>query len=204
MGYMTQEIPTYPDDYFMKGNRGKLQHPKLQTGSPRGTFSRSDIHPIYGERLVFFYYKPNGDEYWAKAEVKKAHDKRIREQYQRHAGYYKFMKTEWGKANPEKVAALSARRSRKLKNNIKLHKDAQDALHAIYALRATLTLSARSVGSSEAFHVDHIYPLKPKKVLFREQRIRPYTGLHAPWNVQILEASENSFKSNKTPTLCHY
>ncbi len=44
-----------------------------------------------------------------------------------------------------------------------------------------------SKSSGEDWHVDHIIPLQHEKVC----------GLHVPWNLQIITASENYAKNNK-------
>ena len=99
--------------------------------------------------------------------------------------------------NPNIWKVHAAKRRKDLNNNISLPKNAMDDLRDVYHTRDALTLAARSAGSSECFHVDHVMPLKPNLINFNGPKQRPFTGLHAPWNLQILEASENLSKSNK-------
>lgn len=90
----------------------------------------------------------------------------------------------WRQSNKWAVCALTMRR-----NAQKLHatpswltKENLDSIKLIYKDAAE-----RAQRDGISYHVDHIVPLQGETV----------SGLHVPWNLQILEASENISKSNR-------
>ena len=90
----------------------------------------------------------------------------------------------WQKENPEKVNAYAMqRRTAKLQRMPPWLTDAQkqeieDFYFAAKELEKIFPWKQ---------HVDHIVPLRGKTVL----------GLHVPWNLQILPATENIIKNNR-------
>jgi 5-methylcytosine-specific restriction endonuclease McrA len=90
----------------------------------------------------------------------------------------------WAKDNPEKRAANAAkRRAAKLQRTPPwLTQQHHDQIASMYAERTRLNYE-----TGIDHHVDHIVPLQGKNVC----------GLHVPWNLQVLTATENIRKSNK-------
>ena len=84
----------------------------------------------------------------------------------------------WNKANPDKKNAFAAkRRAAKLQRTPKwLTREDYKEIQRFYA-----------EAYKQGLTVDHIIPLQGKNV----------SGLHVPWNLQILTKSENSKKGNK-------
>lgn len=85
---------------------------------------------------------------------------------------------------PKYFANAAARRSEYKKDMELLTQEEKNKVYEIYELSQELSLAAKSSGSNEIFHVDHIKPLSKG-------------GKHHPDNLQILLASENRSKSDK-------
>lgn len=110
---------------------------------------------------------------------------------------YTASSVAWGRANPAKLAEYQRRKTAKRPAQRNLwtanYRSAKDArqprwlslvhlleMESIYAYCSAL----RSVGLD--YHVDHIVPLRGKTV----------SGLHVPWNLQLLPGRENMSKGN--------
>ena len=104
--------------------------------------------------------------------------------YKNNVEKHKARAAKWQKNNPDKVNAITAkRRSAKLKRTPPwLNDNHLLQIQAFYSEAKQL-----SDQTGVLHHVDHIVPLQGKTV----------SGLHVPWNLQILTASENSSKHNR-------
>lgn len=90
----------------------------------------------------------------------------------------------WRSKNPGKVNAARARYAAAcLKRTPSwLSKDQLDHIQMFYEAAVSLT---KELGIK--FHVDHIMPLRGKNS----------SGLHVPWNLQVITAEENQRKGNR-------
>lgn len=92
----------------------------------------------------------------------------------------------WYRANPGKANAKRRRyeASKLQRTPAWLTKEQLIEIEDFYILAQELAWLNQD---GKAFHVDHIIPLQGEQV----------SGLHVPWNLQLLSAEENSSKGNK-------
>lgn len=135
------------------------------------------------------YYKNNKEnviniskEYYNKNKIIISYKNTIK--YQNNKEQIKFKNYKWRTLNPAKMAAYTAKyNATKLQATPKwLTEFHIKQIECIYQLKYTLQKLTNT-----RYHVDHIIPLQGKTV----------SGLHVPWNLQILTAKDNIIKSNK-------
>ncbi len=93
----------------------------------------------------------------------------------------------WAKVNRPKTAAAWARyaAAKVLRTPPWLSKEQLTAMRSFYD-----EAHRRTTETGKPWHVDHIVPLRGRDV----------SGLHVPWNLQVIPGEENERKNNKWPT----
>jgi formate-dependent nitrite reductase cytochrome c552 subunit len=109
---------------------------------------------------------------------------RKHEYYLANAETIKQRVREWEKSHPDVIARRGARTraARLARRPHWLSREHEQQIQALYA-------EAQRLGeiAGEPYHVDHIVPLQGKTV----------SGLHVPWNLQVIPGRENWAKSNR-------
>jgi len=120
------------------------------------------------------YYQENKEVVLERARKWQAENKEAVKEYQR----------KWQKTNPDKMNAIAAkRRASKLQRTPHwLTEDEHWLIKEAYALA-----KLREKATGIKWHVDHVVPLQGDVV----------SGLHVPWNLQVIPGSENCGKHNK-------
>jgi len=104
--------------------------------------------------------------------------------YEKFRDNRRIRAVRWRTKNPHKVTAHAAKRRsvKKQRTPPWMTEDHFNQIDMIYAMSDVMT---KSTGVQH--HVDHIVPLQGKTV----------SGLHAPWNMQVIPATDNLRKNNK-------
>ena len=120
---------------------------------------------------------------WRDANKEKFQES-IEEWRKANPGRMQFLYKDWAQRNKDKVNAKWMKRDAAKKNRTPswLTDDDLWMIEQVYDIAA---LRTKMLGID--FHVDHIVPLQGKTV----------SGLHVPWNLQVITAKENQMKSNQ-------
>lgn len=115
---------------------------------------------------------------------KEKHSKKMAENYKKNSDKYKEKSKKWKETNRSRHNAnCMLRHVMKMKAKPVWLSD--DDLWMIEEAYSLAKLREQMTGIK--WHVDHIVPLRGKTVC----------GLHVPWNLQVITASENCSKRNK-------
>lgn len=148
------------------------------------------LNPDTGKPFVQGEYRDDGYRFWCYRTTISKKSKCFYEHWRSPEKYdfwmenMKYIQQAWSKRNPAKTAAKQMKRyCYKLQRTPPwLTKEHFSQIEDIY-VRAKIAEDF----TGEKWHVDHIIPLQGKTV----------SGLHVPWNLQLLLAKKNISKGNK-------
>jgi hypothetical protein len=137
--------------------------------------NRQKIYVKNNKEKVDAYQK----QYWL-SEKKKT---KVIEWHKENAKYLKEYYKKYNQLNKSKKIAHNNKRKLTQKQRMPLWLSKQDKEHIDYFYSQAQVLTKKT---GIKHHVDHIVPIQGKNV----------SGLHVPWNLQILTAKDNLQKSN--------
>jgi 5-methylcytosine-specific restriction endonuclease McrA len=149
------------------------------------------LNPDTGKPFEQGCYRDDGYRFWNYRLTKIAKKTgyfyetwRSPKQYNLWIKNMKYVQQKWAKNNPAKTAAKSMKR-----RSSKLNRTPPWLTAEHFAQIQDMYNRAKIAEdfTSEKWHVDHIIPLQGKNV----------SGLHVPWNLQIMSALKNRSKGNK-------
>ena len=158
---------------------------KRYAADPQGEIARKQAHyaknadAIRQKRREKYAENPDKERLVARersAEWRAANPDKVKAQ--------QSLKSAYKKANRHKGAALLAKRraAKKQRTPSWLTEDHLWMIEEVYEIA-----EVRSKVTGISWHVDHICPLQGKNV----------SGLHVPWNLQVITAAENIAKGNR-------
>jgi hypothetical protein len=128
------------------------------------------------------WYERNRDSYLEKQRSCPKRKEYARQRYLKKKQEIREKQSEYSKTPSAKSLKCAREAGRRQRKKFPLTEEQKSEIQNFYWLAQDLK---RITG--EDYHVDHIIPLKGENV----------SGLHVPWNLQVLPSDINLFKSNK-------
>lgn len=136
------------------------------------------------EKPIELFYKHKGNTDGYKHKCKACYNKQGKDAYLKNPEKKRNMnKAHYYNNKSYYVAKCAKYRAAKLKRTPKwLNSEQLTYIEKEYSMAKKLEAI-----TGDKYHVDHIIPLQGRFV----------SGLHVPWNLQVIEASENKSKGNR-------